>query len=412
MALNNRLDIMADIIKSHVDSTPSIRHILHADLDAFYAAVEQLDNPELRGKPVLVGGSPENRGVVATASYEARVFGVHSAMPMKSAVRRCPQGIIVRPRFGRYKEISNMIMDIFRSVTDLIEPLSMDEAYLDITQAVAGGLRPLQVALDLKKQVKEETGLTVSVGVATNKTVAKICSDLNKPDGLVVVAPGEEEAFLAPLAVGKISGIGPKTVERLNRDGVETIGDLAAQPLEWFANTFGVRAEGVRARALGTDRDEVHTHRETKSVSAETTFSSDRNDPEVLREELARLAGNVARHLENSGLQGRTVTVKARLADFTTFTRQKTLPARTATEETILEHAWGLLSKELNPERSFRLLGVGVSSFLESTPLPAAKADQLQLSLFDQPAFDQPVFDQPLFDQPVSEQPDPGQETT
>ncbi|PKB72756.1 MAG: hypothetical protein BZY75_05375 [SAR202 cluster bacterium Io17-Chloro-G7] len=363
----------------------SIRHILHADLDAFYAAVEQLDNPELRGMPVLVGGSPENRGVVATASYEARVFGVHSAMPMKSAVRRCPQGIIVRPRFGRYKEISNQVMDIFRSVTDLIEPLSMDEAYLDVTKAVASGKRPLEVALDLKQQVKDETGLTVSVGVATNKTVAKICSDLNKPDGLVVVPPGEEEAFLAPLAVGKISGIGPKTVDRLNKEGVETIGDLASMPPAWFAKTFGVRAQSVRARALGDDRDPVHTHRETKSVSAETTFASDLNEPDLLREELGRLAGNVARHLDGSGLQGKTVTVKARLADFTTFTRQGTLLAPTSTEETILEKAWELLSRELNPERSFRLLGIGVSSFNTSQQSPEEQTGPIQLSLFAVP---------------------------
>ena len=375
---------MADKTNTQDISNTTVRHILHADLDAFYAAVEQLDNPELRGKPVLVGGSPENRGVVATASYEARVFGVHSAMPMKSAVRRCPQGIIVRPRFGRYKEISNQVMEIFRSVTDLIEPLSMDEAYLDVTQSVAAGKPPLAVALDRKKQVKEETGLVLSVGVATNKTVAKICSDLNKPDGLVVVPPGEEAAFLAPLAVGKLWGIGPKTVERLNREGVETIGQLAERPPEWFARTFGVRAEAVRARALGEDQEPVHTHRETKSVSAETTFATDITEPDLLREELARLAGNVARHLENSGLQGKTVTVKARLADFTTFTRQVTLPAPTATEEAILVNAWELLSRELSPDRSFRLLGVGVSSFRESSPGPVAEVNQLQLPLFVQ----------------------------
>ena len=354
-----------------------VRHILHADLDAFYAAVEQLDNPELRGKPVLVGGSPENRGVVATASYEAREFGVHSAMPMKSAVRHCPHGIIVRPRFGRYKEMSNLVMEIFRSVTDLIEPLSMDEAYLDVTQAVAVGKPPLAVALDLKQQVKEETGLILSVGVATNKTVAKICSDLNKPDGLVVVPPGEEAAFLAPLAVGKLWGIGPKTVVRLNREGVETIGELAAKPPEWFAKTFGIRAEGVRARASGYDKEPVHTHRETKSVSAETTFATDLSEPDLLREEMARLAGNVARHLESSGLQGKTVTVKARLADFTTFTRQVTLPTATDSEQVILDNAWRLLSLELTPERSFRLLGVGISSFHQDP--------QFQLPLFGEP---------------------------
>ncbi len=351
-----------------------VRHILHADLDAFYAAVEQLDNPELRGKPVLVGGSPEDRGVVATASYEARVFGVHSAMPMRSATRRCPQGIVVRPRFGRYREMSGKVMEIFHDVTELIEPLSLDEAYLDVTEAVERGKPPLAVALDLKQRVHEETGLTVSVGVATNKSVAKIASDLNKPDGLVVVSPGEEAEFLAPLGVGKLYGIGPKSVERLKVEGIETIGQLAAQPLNWFAGSFGQRAASVRAKALGEDQEPVHVERETKSVSAENTFSSDLADPDRLREELSRLAGNVANHLDDNGLRGKTVTLKARLADFTTFTRQVTLSGPTDSEQVILDNAWRLLSLELAPERSFRLLGVGVSSFYQ--------APEFQLPLF------------------------------
>ena len=355
----------------------SMRHILHADLDAFYAAVEQLDNPELRGKPVLVGGHPEDRGVVATASYEARVFGVHSAMPMRSAVRRCPQGIIVRPRFGRYREMSERVMEIFHDLTKLIEPLSLDEAYLDVTGAVEAGKPPLAVALDLKQRVHQETGLTVSVGVATNKSVAKIASDLNKPDGLVVVPPGEEAEFLAPLRVGKLHGIGPKTAKRLEEDGVETIGQLAAQPLAWFARSFGARAAAVRAKATGEDQEPVYTERETKSVSAENTFSSDLAEPDRLREELSGLASNVARSLDNKGLQGKTVTLKARLADFTTFTRQVTLSAPTDSEEVILDQAWRLLSLELNPERSFRLLGVGVSSFQQEP--------QFQLPLFGEP---------------------------
>ena len=353
-----------------------VRHIIHADLDAFYAAVEQLDNPELRGKPVLVGGRPENRGVVATASYEARVFGVHSAMPMRSAVRRCPQGIIVRPRFDRYRELSRKVMEVFLGVTALVEPLSLDEAYLDITEAVDIGKPPLAVALDLKQQVNLETGLILSVGVATNKSVAKIASDMDKPDGLVVVPPGEEADFLAGLAVGKLWGIGPKTAERLNREGIETIGQLAAQPLAWFAQRFGQRAASVRARVMGEDQEPVITERQTKSVSAENTFSTDLGEPERLHAELVSLASNVARHLENKGLQGKTVTLKARLADFTTFTRQLTLPAPTDSEEIILERAWQLLSHELSPERTFRLLGVGVSNF------GVEKDQQLQLPLF------------------------------
>ena len=350
-----------------------MRQILHADLDAFYAAVEQLDNPELRDKPVLVGGRPERRGVVATASYEARKFGVHSAMPMAVAVRVCPEGVVVRPRFDRYKEVSGQVMAIFRDLTDLVEPISLDEAYLDITSVVAEGLASLTVAIDLKRRVHVETGLTLSVGVATSKSVAKIASDMNKPDGLVVVPAGEERAFLAPLPVDKLWGIGPKTSERLHRDGIETIGELAERPSDWYVRHFGKRGETMRARALGHDQEAVHTQRVTKSVSSESTFAADITDSELLYGELARLSSNVARHLERKDLWGRTVTVKLRLADFTTLTRQATLPDLTRSEKTILDLAWRLLSHELTPGRAFRLLGVGVSAF--GTP------QQLQLPL-------------------------------
>ena len=344
-----------------------MRHIIHADLDAFYATVEQLDNPELRGKPVLVGGRPESRGVVATASYEARPFGVHSAMPMRTAVRLCPQGIIVRPRFSRYREMSQQVMEVFRAFTDVIEPLSLDEAYLDITEAVdeSGGRWPLGVALDLKRRVKAETGLTVSVGVSVSKAVSKIASDLDKPDGLVVVPPGEQAEFLAPLPVGKLWGIGPKTAERLKAEGVDTIGALAWQSPEWFLRVFGQRAEGVRLRAVGLDDEPVHTERITKSVSSETTFPDDIGNREELRQVLEELADGVAGSLERKGLKGRTVTVKMRLADFTTFTRQSTLASPSNEPGPIRELAWRLLSAELTTGRTFRLLGVGVSNFAE-----------------------------------------------
>ena len=355
-----------------------MRHIIHADLDAFYATVEQLDNPELRGKPVLVGGRPENRGVVATASYEARPFGVRSAMPMRTAVRLCPQGIIVSPRFTRYREMSRQVMDIFHDFTEIVEPLSLDEAYLDISGTVdeEQGRWPLGVALDLKRRVKEGTGLTVSVGVSVSKAVSKIASDLDKPDGLVVVPPGEEAAFLAPLAVGKLWGIGPKTAERLNAEGVDTIGALAEQPPEWFGRIFGQRAEAVRLRAVGLDDEPVHTERITKSVSSETTFPNDLGDPDELRRVLDDLASGVAGSLEHKELQGKTVTVKMRLADFTTFSRQSTLTAPSSEVEPIRELAWRLLSAELAPGRSFRLLGVGVSNFPD-----ADEERQLPLSL-------------------------------
>jgi DNA polymerase-4 len=357
-----------------------LRHIIHADLDAFYAAVEQLDNPDLVGQPVLVGGRPENRGVVATASYEARVFGVHSAMPMRTAVARCPQGIIVQPRFSRYKEKSGEVMGIFRDLTDLVEPLSMDEAYLDITAVVAGGEKPLAVALDLKRRIFEETGLIVSVGVGTCKTVAKIGSDLDKPDGLVVVQPGDEAGFLAPLAVNQLWGIGPKTAERLNGEGIETIGQLADQPLEWFARIFGKRAVSVRDKAMGRDDDAVHTESASKSISSETTFASDVGDEAELRNVVERKAVGVAHSLERNGLRGRTVKLKLRLADFTTFTRQYTLPYHTSDEDPIKEAAWALLAAELEPGRTFRLLGVGMTNFGEDTE--AGEQVEQQLPLF------------------------------
>ena len=351
------------------DDSVEDRHIIHADLDAFYAAVEQLDNPELQGKAVLVGGPPESRGVVATASYEAREYGVHSAMPMRTAVRLCPHGIIVRPRFDRYREESRKVMSIFRDLTDLVEPLSLDEAYLDVTGTVEAGSHPIAVAIDLKRRVNDETGLTLSVGVGTSKSVAKIASDLQKPDGLVVVPRGEEREFLAPLAVGKLWGIGPKTASRLNSDGIDTIGQLAAQPLEWFQRRFGQRAEEVQARAIGQDFRAVHTHRVAKSISAETTFPADVHDTEELAGVVTRLSGRVAQQLASKERRGKTVTLKARLADFTTFTRQTTLPLPTGSETTIVETALTLLSRELGGGRSFRLLGVGVSGFAESSQL-------------------------------------------
>ncbi len=369
--------------------TPQHRHIIHADLDAFYAAVEQLDNPDLRGLPVLVGGRPEGRGVVATASYEARKFGVHSAMPMATAVRQCPDGIIVRPRFDRYREMSGQVMDIFRDVTEVIQPVSLDEAYLDVTEA-AVDRSPIAIAIDIKERVAADTGLTVSVGLGTGKTVAKIASDLQKPDGLVVVPVGGEAEFLAPLAVGKLVGVGPKSAARLHDEGVDTIGQLAEMPDAWFARHFGRRGDSIRDRARGIDHDPVQTSREAKSISAETTFVDDlsgNSDAERanLRSIIERLSGRVAGSLAGKGIVGRTVTVKMRLSDFTTFTRQTTLPSPTAEESAIVSTAWMLLERELAPDRAFRLLGVGVSGFTpkegpdDASPEPAFAQQRLIL---------------------------------
>ena len=332
---------------------PPHRHIIHADLDAFYAAVEQLDNPELRGLPVLVGGRPEGRGVVATASYEARRFGVHSAMPMATAVRQCPDGIIVRPRFERYREMSGQIMDIFRDVTEVIQPVSLDEAYLDVTEAAADR-SPIAIAIDIKERVAAETGLTVSVGLGSGKTVAKIASDLQKPDGLVVVPVGGEAEFLAPLVVGKLVGVGPKSAARLHDEGVDTIGQLAEMADAWFARHFGRRGDSIRDRARGIDHDPVQTSREAKSISAETTFADDlpgnsEEERANLRSIIERLSGRVAGSLSGKGLLGRTVTVKMRLSDFTTFTRQTTVSPPTDEETAIVSTAWMLLERELAP---------------------------------------------------------------
>ena len=349
-----------------------MRHIVHADLDAFYASVEQMDNPHYRGRPVMVGGSPSSRGVVAAASYEARNYGVHSAMPTATAIRHCPHGIVVKPRFDRYREGSGQVMAIFHQLTELVEPLSLDEAYLDVTHLVEAGQKPLVIAESLKRRVKEEVGLNLSVGTSTGKSISKIASDLRKPNGLVVVPPGYESRFLAPLPVGKLSGIGPKSVERLRRDNIVTIGQLAAQPFEWYLRHFGKRAKSVWNRARGEDQDPVHTHRPTKSLSSESTFPNDLSNPDTLYQELAGLSSRVARNLAEKELQGKTVSVKLRLSDFTTFTRQTTLPAPTSSEEIILEIAWKLLSTELVPGRAFRLLGVGISSFgeVEQLALP------------------------------------------
>ncbi len=340
-----------------------MRHILHADFDAFYASVEQLDDPSIRGKPVVVGGSPEGRGVVASASYEARRFGVRSAMPMRTAFQRCPQAVRVSPRFDRYSEVSRGVMEMFREITPLVEPLSMDEAFLDVTDVTTPDNTPQKIAAGLKKQVQSELHLTISIGVATSKSVAKIASDMDKPDGLTVVSPGTEREYLAPLPVDKLWGIGPKTAARLNADGIQTVGDLASMPDEWWATHFGRTGTHLRELAGGDDDSPVVVERQRKSVSAETTLAEDTGDPELLYELVDRLSSRVGRYLSHRDMRGKTVKVKLRLADFTTFTRQRTLASAPETPEEIAEAARALVAKELLPDREFRLVGVGISGF-------------------------------------------------
>jgi DNA polymerase-4 len=350
--------------------------ILHADFDAFYASVEQRDDPALRGKPVVVGGDPETRGVVAAASYEVREFGVRSAMPMKTAMRLCPHAIRVPPRFEVYRDVSRQVMAMFRVVTPLVEPLSLDEAFLDVTNRVDEDWTPEKIARGLKGRIKKRTALNISIGVASSKSVAKIASDMDKPDGLTVVAPGTEREFLAPLPVGRLWGIGPKTQERLARDEITTIGQLAERSEDWFVSQFGKNGPFFRDLANGVDDRPVIVERRRKSLSAETTLAVDSGDAEQLTEIVERLSARVGGQLERSGLSGRTVKLKLRLEDFTTFTRQMTLDGPVSSPQDVGRAASEMLRREISEDRRFRLIGVGVSGF--ETPREVEEENPLQ----------------------------------
>jgi DNA polymerase-4 len=334
------------------------RTILHADLDAFYASVEQLDNPDLRGRPVVVGGAPEARGVVAAASYEARRFGVRSAMPMSRALRLCPRAVRVPPRFDRYGEVSRRVMAIFRDVTPMVEPLSLDEAFLDASEQVAAGTGAEALAREIRRRVKEETGLTVSIGVGTNKTVAKIASEMDKPDGLVVVPPGEEAAFMAPLPVRSLWGVGPKAEEALREMEIRTVGGLANADASALVARFGVRGEWFHRMANGLDDRPVETEHQRKSVGAETTFARDLSDGPELRRILGRVAEDVAKRLRKRGVKARTVVLKLRYSDFRTITRQTSLAEGVDGVGELTTAAGALLTKEARPDDLFRLLGI------------------------------------------------------
>jgi DNA polymerase IV len=348
------------------------RTILHVDLDAFYASVEVLENPALAGKPVLVGGTGP-RGVVAAASYEARRFGCHSAMPMGRARRLCPQAIVLPPRFDLYAAKSRAVHQIFAAFTPVIEPIALDEAFLDVTNAVRAASRRLDrgdtprppgadIGAAIRARVRAETGLTASVGVAPNKLLAKLASDDAKPDGMLVVAPGGELAFLHPHPVGRLWGVGPATLARLQRFGVETIGDLAALPEASLVDALG-RAHGHQLHELACGRDDrpVVPDRETKSIGQEETFPRDVSDREALDREVRRMAERVGTRLRDHGLTSRTVTLKVRFPDFRTITRSATLPEPFAASSGIALQAVALLDK-IDITGGIRLLGVSVSN--------------------------------------------------
>ncbi|MET1001108.1 MAG: DNA polymerase IV [Acidimicrobiia bacterium] len=334
--------------------------VLHVDLDAFYASVEQLDDPTLRGQPVIVGGTG-NRGVVCAASYEARTFGVHSAMPTWRARRACPDGVFLSPRFDRYSEKSHDVMAILTHVTPLVEQLSIDEAFVDVAGVRRRHGSGRDVAMLLRAQIRAETGLTASIGAATTKFLAKLASDLSKPDGLLVIEPGTELAFLEPLPVTRLWGVGPATFKKLDRMGIRTIGDVANVDQDVLVGALG-QSLGHHLRALAHNDDEraVVPDRGVKSIGAEETFDRDLHTRAECERELSRLADRAAIRMRRGGLVARTVTMKIRFGDFETRTRSRTLPAATDHTALVVATARALLDG-FELERGVRLLGVSLS---------------------------------------------------
>jgi DNA polymerase-4 len=355
----------------------AIAAILHADLDAFYASVEQLDNPELRGKPIIVGGDG-NRGVVAAASYEVRKYGVHSAMPTKQAMQLCPHAICVRPRFERYKAASKIVFEVFHEFTPIVEGLSLDEAFLDVTASQAAFGSAASIAREIKARILARTGLTASVGVAPNKLVAKIASDLRKPDGLVSVTPDDVQSVLDPLSIRKLFGIGNKTAPQLEDIGIRTLGDLRAASEAQLQPVFGRYASRIRARAAGIDDRPVIADWDEKQISAEETFDIDLTDRKRIHGELARLADRMAVRLRNAGWLAGCVVVKIRRKDFKTYTRQATLRPLTNETKPLVAIAEALLDEWLaeQPRAAVRLLGVGARDLTLAA----------QLDMFAEPA--------------------------
>jgi DNA polymerase-4 len=336
-----------------------IRRIVHVDMDAFYASVEQRDRPGLRGRPVAVGGSPESRGVVAAASYEARQHGVRSAIPMSRAVRLCPELVIVPPDFTKYRAVSQQVLAILRGVTPLVEPLSLDEAYLDVTENAWGEPLGVNVARRLKAAIHETTGLTASAGVAPNKFLAKIASGWRKPDGLTVVAPEKVEWFLQQLPVDALWGVGPVTAKRLRARGIERVVDIRSADPEVLRAAVGSSTEWLRKLAVGEDDRPVEPNRPSKSSSSECTYPEDLTDLGRIREEIATMARDNALWLARKGIVARTVTIKVRYGDFTTITRSHSHEA-TNDPDAIVQRAVTLLEKTEAGRRPVRLLGAGV----------------------------------------------------
>ncbi len=352
------------------------RAILHADLDAFYASVEVLDDPSLRGRPVIVGGRPDERGVVSAASYEARRFGVQSAMPLRTAARRCPHGVFLPGRPERYRELSEQVMAIFASYTPLVEPISLDEAFLDVSGSAAAFGDGETIARNLKRRVLDEVGLVVSVGVATNKLCAKVASDLRKPDALVVVPPGEDAAFLAPLPIRRLWGVGPQAQAALADYGVATIGQLATLDPGTLHRRFGRHGDDLALRARGVDTGSVEPFHAPKSIGHEHTFTLDVVDRARLESTLLDLAELVASRLRRHDLVAGAVQLKLRYEGFETLTRQAPLPSQSHESDALYDATVALLRRTLVGDRAVRLIGLTAISL----------TDAQQLTLFDAPA--------------------------
>jgi DNA polymerase-4 len=366
-----------------VDETRKFRKIIHIDMDAYYASIEQRDNPEYRGKPIAVGGSPSIRGgVVATASYEARKFGVRSAMASIRAIELCPGLIFIRPRFDVYKSVSTQIREIFQRYTDLIEPLSLDEAYLDVSHDKLNINSAIDIAKMIRQSIKDELNLTASAGVSINKFVAKIASDINKPDGLTFIGPSKIEKFMEDLPVEKFYGVGKVTAEKMKSIGLHTGADLKRLTEFELIKHFGKSGKFFFKIVRGIDDREVQPHRESKSVGAEDTFPVDLTSPEEMFVEIERLSTLVSERLRRNNLKGRTITVKIKYHDFKTVTRSHSLGELVDDENLITRTAKDLLIASDLDDKKIRLLGVSLSNFSDSTSRSNDDEASDQLRLF------------------------------
>ena len=362
-------------------SSVALRRILHVDMDAFYASVEQRDDPALAGRPVAVGGRPESRGVVAAASYEARKFGVRSATPMSRAVRLCPELVIVPPHFDRYASVSRQVFAIFREATPLVEPLSLDEAYLDVTENAWDLPLGVEVAKKIKARIREETSLTASAGVAPNKFLAKIASGWKKPDGLTVIAPERIERFLQGLPVEALWGVGPKTAAKLKARGIERLIDVRTAGEEILKQAVGSWAESLRRLSFGEDSRPVEPNRERKSIGCEETYAKDIADVETIRREVEALARHAAGILERKEVLARTVVLKLRYSNFETITRSETREPATRDAGEITLRATALIAKTEAGRRAVRLLGVSLHGLHPPEPESADPAMENQYAL-------------------------------